>query len=239
VTKPGAKWSGELGREIRLLPASSLMHGGRVTSNKVADYNMRAIESIDRAIHNERLKKLPLLADHYAVGKKNYAGIAMKLAAEFERHFKGDIEDLRKIYDAPINKILAIKMAVKYCKGFDYKRPELKTEAGVIGHDGCDLAVGGILPMLAKGRPEKWSRDRLEALANAVAAKKVAGLTDREILVRLRLKTPWKDYNLENLESRLQEAKSSKNPKNLNRDKVREANDLLDKIRKKQKKRPR
>ena len=93
--------------------------------------------------------------------------------------------------------------------------------------------------MLAKGRTEKWSRDRLEALANAVAAKKVAGLTDREILVRLRLKTPWKDYSLENLESRLQEAKSSKNAKNLNQEKVTEVNDLLVKIIKKHKKRSR
>ncbi len=239
MTKPRAKWPGELGTVICRLPASSLMHGGRVTCDKLSDYNLRAIESIDSAIHNERLKKLILLADHYAVGKQNYAGIAMKLAAEFERRFKGDIEDLRKIYDAPTNKMLAIKMAVKYCKGFDYKRPELKTEAGVIGHDGCDLAVGGILPMLAKGRTEKWSRDRLEALANAVAAKKVAGLTDREILVRLRLKTPWKDHSLENLESRLQEAKSSKNAKNLNQEKVKEVNDLLVKIIKKQKKRSR
>jgi hypothetical protein len=94
-------------------------------------------------------------------------------------------------------------------------------------------------PVLAEGRPGQWCSSQLEELAKAVAAKKVAGKEDREILRDLRLKAPWKDYGLENLESRLQEAKSSKNPKNLNQEKVKEVNDLLDKIKTKQKKRSR
>jgi hypothetical protein len=214
MTKPRLKWPGELGTVICRLPASSLMHGGRVTSDKVSDYNLRAIESIDSAIHNERLKKLILLADYYGVGKQNYAGIAKALAAQFEPRFKGNIYDLRKIYGVSVNKTLAIKMGVKYCKGFGYKRPEFKTEAGVIGRDGADLAIGGIRPMLARGRVEEWDADQYSDLLNDLEKYKKPELSETKTIQTLRRhNSRWHKYTVANLKSRLQDAKRLKKSK--------------------------
>jgi hypothetical protein len=215
VTKPRKRWPGELDKPIRDLPAAALTHGGAITSANADNYNRRATEAIDAAVHAERLRKLPLIASHYGVGAQNYAGIAKALAQEFVRGFKDDIDDLRISYEADDNKALAVTLCVKFVPGFAYKPTVLSPEraapfSDVDTEDERSLVSGAVRIKLAEGRPQVWTADKLEELLAAATKAKRRGLTDREALAVLHRRAPWSAFDLETLESRLQDGKRAK-----------------------------
>jgi hypothetical protein len=214
VPKPRKRWPGELDKPIRVLPAPLLTNGGRITSVNADDFNRRANEALDAAVHAERWRKRPLIAAHYGVGAQNYAGIAKALAQEFVRGFDGDLNGLRESYAAADNKALAVTLSVKYCSGFAYKPTVLAPERATPVNESLRVASGAVHTKLAEGRPQIWSADRLHELLDAVEKAKKSGKDDRQALNHLRRRPPWREYGLEHLESRLQDAKRAKKQKN-------------------------
>lgn len=217
MTKPRPKWPGDLGKPIRQLPVQFLTHGGRITKETVAEYNRQVIENIERAKRFERLRKLPLLAAHYGVGAQNYAGIAKCLAGQFIRNFDGDVGSLRNKYKATDYKSLALMLAVKFCKGFEYIPPFIKAEVETPLTDETGkligvVAVGGIRSKLVEGRPEQWCDQQLEELMDAVTAAKKPGMSDVTVLTQLkrRRNAIWKNYDIKTLQNRLYEARAAK-----------------------------
>jgi hypothetical protein len=218
MTKARKRWTGDLDKPIRKLPTSLLTHGGAITSENAEDFNQQAAAAIDDAIHKLRLKKLGLLADHYNVGAQNYLGIVRALIDEFMPRFQGGIVDLRKTYNAKDNKSLALALAVKYVRGFEYQPVILDPDVAVRVSDvetreAQVIIHGAIRSKLAEGRPEKWTPEQYQALLDSVTKIKGSGLSDLEALRRLRRRPPWNQYTLPTLENRLQDAKKAKKPR--------------------------
>ena len=219
MTKRRKRWPNDLDKPIRHLPIEYLTHGGRINEATVDEYNKRALQNIADAKRKERLKKLSLLADHYNVGRQNYKGIAEALASEFIPKFDGNLDRLKQEFGGTSNQSLAILLAAKCVRGFQYEPLIIQPENSV---SACDISTrqefkivsGAMRGKLADGRPEIWTKDKLLSLLDAVEKihSKDNNLTDRgtlQILMR-RSRSEFASFGLDTLENRLQDAKKLK-----------------------------
>lgn len=215
MTKRQKKWPGELGKPIRQLPVEFMTHGGRITDETIDAYNADVKRNITRAIDYIRVQKLPELAKYYQVGKQNYAGLACAIAKEFIKNFDGKIESLKKTYPAESNKEIALILAARFVKGFQYKPPYLKIPSA--SHV-CDvdtkeeilIAVGPIIGQLAQGRPSEWDDEKLLCLARLVEETKRSKKLSEDIraLEFIKLQKSYRHYAIQSLAARLQEGKA-------------------------------
>jgi hypothetical protein len=212
VTKPRNRWLGELDKPITTLPVAELTHGGAVKPETADEFNAKAQATIDAALNKIRLNKLPLLADHYNVGKQAYAALAKALATEFVRNFDGDVHGLRKTYVVDDNKSLALALAAKYVPGFQYKPAKIAAESAALFTDVDTkeerLLATGAMRAVHTGRPTIWDSEMLLALLAAVEKARRPGETVRDVLRSVRRKEPWRAFDLETLESRYHDAKN-------------------------------
>lgn len=221
MTKPRKRWPDELDKPIRRLPVEYLTHGGRIDETSITEYKESAIQSVSNVLYAERVRRLPLLADYYSVGRQNYKDLVRALAIEFIPKFDGSIDVLKQEFGVTSNKSLAILLAAEYVRGFKYEPTIINPEntvvaSNVITREELAIISGAISSKLANGRRLIWTKNKLIGLLEAVEKlqSKCDRLTDREALLRLRRRngSGLGSFELDTLENRLQDAKNLKNP---------------------------